>query len=125
MRISAAQALELGIPAARVRARISELREMSRLEAIFALQIRALGLPEPEREYQFDETRRWKFDFAWPAQMVAVEIDGRGHQRDSRYYGDVEKGNRAALAGWLVLHVTRRELDDLSGIAMAQEALER
>jgi len=30
----------------------------------------------------------------------------------------------AALAGWTVLHVTQRELDDLSGVAMAQEALE-
>ena len=71
--------------------------ETSQLEATFAQQILALGLPEPEREYQFDEARKWKFDFAWPEKRVAVEIDGRGHQRDSRYYGDIEKGNRAAL----------------------------
>lgn len=34
------------------------------------------GLPEPEREHRFSPCRRWRFDFAWPAHRLAVEVEG-------------------------------------------------
>ena len=48
----------------------------SDLEATMALHIRANELPEPEREYRFAPPRRWRFDFAWPAAMLALEVEG-------------------------------------------------
>lgn len=58
----------------------------------------------PVREYRFHETRRWRFDFAWPSHMVAVEIDGRGrHQTVDGVRKDCEKHNTATLRGWRVL----------------------
>lgn len=44
----------------------------------FASQIEGRKLAAPEREYYFAKSigRRWRFDFAWPAQRLAVEIEG-------------------------------------------------
>jgi len=76
--------------------------------------------PPPNPEFEFAKhtafKRNWRFDFAWPAQMVAVEIDGGTwmpkHGKKSRhvtgegYEGDCEKLNAAALLGWKVLRYT-------------------
>jgi len=81
------------------------------LEAPFAQQVRALRLPEPVREYRFDAIRRWKFDFAWPAQKVAVECEGGiwtsgRHTRGAGFESDCEKYNAATLQGWRVVRFT-------------------
>ena len=61
-------------------------------------------LPEPVREYRFHDTRRWRFDFAWPDIKLAVEIDGRGrHQTVVGCRSDCEKANEAIRLGWRVL----------------------
>jgi very-short-patch-repair endonuclease len=67
------------------------------------------GMLAPEappfiREYVFAPPRKWRFDFAWPEYMVAVEVNGNAwktvgggrHSQDSDY----EKLNRAASLGW-------------------------
>ena len=57
------------------------------------------------REHQFYSGRRWRFDFAFPASKVAIEIDGRGrHQTVTGVRNDCEKHNMACLLGWCVLH---------------------
>ncbi len=38
--------------------------------------LESFGIPEPSTEYQFHPTRRWRLDFAWPEQRLAVEIEG-------------------------------------------------
>ena len=48
----------------------------SDLEAQFLFQIRACGLSIPEREVRFHKTRRWRFDFAYPEKLLAIEIHG-------------------------------------------------
>ena len=50
----------------------------SQLEATFALQLRTSGLPEPQREYHFARSigRRWRFDFCFVEQKLAVELNG-------------------------------------------------
>lgn len=96
---------------------------MSALEATLAFQIKAIGLPDPEREYRFHPPRRWRFDFAFPNQLVAVECeggiwtDGR-HVRPSGFEKDCEKYNQAALDGWTVLRFTSTMIK--SGIALKQ-----
>jgi hypothetical protein len=74
-----------------------------------------LGLPAPETERRFHPTRLWRFDYAWPEQKVALEVEGgiwsKGrHTRGRGYIGDMEKYNEAALHGWLVLRVAPQQL---------------
>ncbi len=67
-------------------------------------------LPAPEREYRFHDTRKWRFDFAWPDEMLAVEIDGGiwvgGHRQDRG------RNNAAQVLGWRVLRYTTDEMQD-------------
>lgn len=63
---------------------------------------------EPQREHRFHPTRKWRFDFAWPEQQTAVEIEGgvwtRGrHVSPKGFLADLEKYNAAASLGWSVL----------------------
>lgn len=67
----------------------------------------------PVREYRFHPRRKWRFDFAFVAQRVAVEVDGGQwaagggrHNTDD----DREKMNAAAAMGWRVLHFSPRML---------------
>lgn len=69
----------------------------------------------PVSEYQFDDTRRWRFDFAWPKVKVAVEIEGGTylngrHVRPKGYQEDCYKYNRALELGWKVLRYTPKML---------------
>jgi very-short-patch-repair endonuclease len=83
----------------------------SNLEDVLSWQIKVASLPPPEREYRFDAKRRWRLDFAWPDQRMAVEIDGGmwvggAHTRGRRIAQDHEKRNHLTLAGWRVLVFT-------------------
>jgi very-short-patch-repair endonuclease len=57
------------------------------------------------REYRFHETRRWRFDFAFPSQKLAIEIDGQGggHSRVKAVRDECEKYNAAVLLGWRIM----------------------
>lgn len=73
-------------------------------------RLRQVGLPEPVTEHKFCDHRRWLFDLAFPAAMVAVEIEGGvwiegggRHTRAQGYKADTEKYNHAQLMGWIVL----------------------
>lgn len=61
----------------------------------------------------------WRFDVAWPAYKVAVEIDGgvwlRGrHNRGGGFIEDCRKLNEAARLGWIVLRGTPELIADES-----------
>ncbi len=56
--------------------RMPVIRYASDAEATFCLQWEADGLPKFEREYRFDDVRRFRFDVAVPSLKLAVEIDG-------------------------------------------------
>lgn len=69
------------------------------------------GFPDPVTELVFHPKRKWRFDFAWPASKIALEVHGGIHSggRHTRGRGFVEdraKMNEAALLGWTVLEVT-------------------
>jgi very-short-patch-repair endonuclease len=64
-----------------------------------------------EKEYKFHPARRWRFDYAFPFLMIAVEVDGGvwaggRHINPAGYINDMEKLNTAASMGWLVLRIT-------------------
>lgn len=100
---------------------------MSAIEEKLALHIRATGLPTPEREVRFHATRKWRFDFAWPSRMLALEIEGGTHRRGRHtspegFERDCEKYNTAALGGWTVLRVTSDMVRDGRALALIEEA---
>ena len=81
------------------------------------------GLPTPEREYRFNFDRDWRFDLAWPAQLLAVEAQGAiwtggKHGRGGGIEADHSKLNAAQLAGWRILQYGRKAITD--GVALAQ-----
>jgi very-short-patch-repair endonuclease len=64
-------------------------------------------LPKLTPEYRFHPTRKWRFDYALPDLMIAIEIDGgtrqQGrHNRADGYAKDAEKINTAQGMGWIV-----------------------
>lgn len=83
----------------------------SNLEILFYNQLKDEQLPAPQHEYSFASNRKWRFDFAWPDKMLAVEIEGgtwtQGrHSRPKGFADDCQKYNHAALLGWRVLRYT-------------------
>ena len=59
----------------------------------------------------------WRFDFAWPNEKVAVELEGGtwikgAHTRGNHYRSDCEKYNFAQISGWKVLRFTGDMLEE-------------
>lgn len=91
--------------------------KMSYLEQRFATALMAFGkdLPPAQREYRFAPPRRWRFDWCWEAEKVAVEIDGGYFRPDGGRHNtksDREKLAAAKRLGYHVLHFTAPELRD-------------
>lgn len=66
-------------------------------------------------EYRFAPPRRWRFDYAWPAHKVALEVEGGvwtggRHTRAVGFMKDMEKYNEAACLGWRIVRVVPTEL---------------
>lgn len=102
---------------------------MSNLEETLELHIRAHKLLEPHREYRFDLTRRWRFDFAWPTQKLAVEVEGGvwsggRHTTGQGFEADAEKYNAAVLQGWRVLRFTANTIKSGMAVATIAKALD-
>lgn len=81
----------------------------------FALYCTTYGVPLAKDEHYFHDARGWRFDFAWPAEMVALEIEGgvwiQGrHSRGKGQIEDMAKYNAAALAGWVLLRCTPQQV---------------
>jgi very-short-patch-repair endonuclease len=94
----------------------------------FAAVIRAVGLPDPIEEHRFAPPRRWRFDFAWPDRLLALEIEGGTwsggrHVRGKGYEADCIKYSEAALLGWRVLRVTSEMVSDGRALALLERAL--
>lgn len=98
--------------------------KQSDLERSFDTQCKWLGIPEPVKEVRFDPARRWRLDRVWPDCMVAFAIEGFGHHKLSRYWGDIEKYNAATLAGYYVFRVTTRMVKDGSAVQLVERALQ-
>lgn len=82
----------------------------SPLEAQFIIAWRGLasGYPEPVQEYEFHHERQWRFDFAFPDKLLAVELEGGvwsggRHVTGQGYIDDLEKYNAAVMQGWKLL----------------------
>ncbi|WP_433867048.1 DUF559 domain-containing protein [Ralstonia wenshanensis] len=103
---------------------------MSIGEETFALHLRTAGIAGFEREHRFAPPRRWRMDFADPARMIAVEIEGgtwtrSRHTTGKGYADDCEKYSTAAVMGWRVLRFTTDQVKSGMALRMLQQAIAR
>ena len=94
---------------------------------IAAVAQRGYGVAEPE--HRFHAARRWRFDLAWPALLVAFEREGATwqggrHTSGKGYRDDCEKYNEAAIAGWLVIRATVDQIQSGAALVWLLDALE-
>jgi len=75
------------------------------------------GLPRPTAEYRFSAPRRWRFDWAFVPDRVALEIEGGiwlpgggRHTRGRGFRRDLEKYNEGIAQGWRILRVLPQDL---------------
>ena len=101
---------------------------MSAGEDALVFHLRAVGLPDPVRELRFHPKRLWRFDFAWPDRMLAVEVEGGtwvngAHSRGRHFEQDAEKYAEAVIAGWRVIRVTTGMVEDGRAVSLIERAL--
>ncbi len=91
-------------------------------------RIERAGLPIPDREHRFAPPRLWRFDLAYLAEMVAVELEGGvfsggRHTRGKGFTGDCRKYSEAAVRGWLVIRCTREMVESGEMVLLLKRAL--
>jgi len=105
---------------------------------LFALYCRHELLPPFEREYPFGVAigRKWRFDFAWPELLVAVEIEGLTkkfiddvpyaigrHCTFKGFADDCVKYAHANTLGWHVNRFNQALVKDGTAIALTRQLL--
>lgn len=88
------------------------------------------GLPRPVTEHRFMSDRRFRFDYAWVEQHVALEVEGGiwtggRHTRGAGFLRDMEKYNHAAVRGWYVVRCTPSTLRTTETVKMIRALLEK
>ena len=85
-------------------------------------------LPDCITEYPFHHERKWRFDFSWPQQRIALEVEGGvwvggAHNRGVGFVKDIEKYNQAAVLGWRVLRCVPSDLCTVATANLIKEAM--
>lgn len=95
----------------------------------FLEQLRIARLPAPQVEVRFHETRKWRFDFAWPDKKIAVEYQGGIFYKQASHSGiaglkrDCLKFSSAAALGWKLFLINADMVRDGSAFGFLQDAL--
>ena len=104
-------------------------RPPSQLEETLRLHLMASGLwPRCVPELEFAKPRKFRFDFAFPHAMLAVECEGGSwvggaHGRGGHFQSDCDKYNLAVEKGWRVLRYTMAQICDGSAIQQIERIL--
>ena len=110
-------------PTKRGRARLKAPapRTRSDLEARFTTFLDDRRLPAPRTNVLI---AGYEVDAAWPERKITVELDGwEYHRTRAAFEGDRRRDRRLAAAGWTVLRITWRDLDDPDSLARELQAL--
>ena len=80
------------------------------------------------KEYRFHPVRKWRFDYAIPEHLVALEVEGGvwiggRHTSPKGFLGDMEKYNTATTMGWKVLRTTPDDLCTNKTLEMLKSAI--
>ena len=99
---------------------------------------KAHGLPLPEKEFRFHPIRRWRIDYCFVEQKLAVEIEGGiygvgkpcpvckrpsvgAHTSIKMLKKDMEKYNQLAIQGYWLLRFTPQEVKNGYAIDVIKE----
>lgn len=110
-------------------ARYDEIKKaMQGIDIFVQLCAKVLG-SSPVKEYRFHESRMWRFDYAFPQHLIALEVEGGVHTggrhiRPRGFLNDMEKYNAAAVAGWRVLRCTPSTLTTTATFELIKKAME-
>lgn len=101
--------------------------ETSKLEDELAQQLDLVGL-KYEREYKFAPGRRYRADFAFPAQKLLVECEGGiwsggRHTTGTGFRADTLKYNLAVSLGFRVLRYVKEDIEEGLALTQIEEAL--
>ena len=127
VKVSAAMARKLGVTPA-LRRRVTKAVAKVQPYPIDAMCLDAgLPVPLPEFEFAFPD-RKWRWDFAWVPEKIALEIQGalftRGrHTRGAALLKEHEKLNAGAIRGWRVLYTTPKDVRSGKVLELIREAL--
>jgi len=102
----------------------------SSLETKVLQLIRAHGLPLPMLQYEVMDAGQFiaRLDFAYPDQLVAIEVDGfRHHDRRATFDDERARGNAIEALGWRLLRITAAHVARDPGVVIGwiERALER
>lgn len=100
---------------------------------IFFQLLKTANINEPVAEYKFDSVRKWRFDYAWIKEKLALEVEGgvwmSAKGKKSRHFtgkgalADMEKYNHAASLGWRIIRVTPQQLFNQKTIQLINKSL--
>lgn len=83
-----------------------------------------------EKEFMFHPERQWRFDYAYPDQKIAIEIEGlvqpwrkSRHTQNEGYKEDCIKYNAAAELGWRVFRFTQDMTEQVYPIDLLKRVL--
>lgn len=99
------------------------------LEDTFAKHVERYGLPEPVRQFRFDDTPvDWRWDFGWPQYKLVVEINGgiyqnppTGHRSIRGLLRDYAKLNAATARHWWSMSFDNKAVESGEAILTVQE----
>ncbi len=98
---------------------------------IFLAALASRGIPAPVAEHRFAWAvlrRKWQMDYAWPAQKIALEVEGGAwsqgrHTRGSGFLEDMKKYNTAVLMGWRLVRCLPSELLSPNTLDMIEDLM--
>ena len=98
-------------------------------DRIFLAALAQTGIPAPVAEFRFHPIRKWRFDFCWPDQKVALEIQGGiffngRHSRGAAMLKEWEKLNTAAGMGYRLLYCQPADCTKAATIDAIKAALD-
>lgn len=84
--------------------------------------LREHGLPEPVLHHRVHDGERFvaEVDLAFPAQKIAIELDGSIHLEASVRERDLRRQNDLVLVGWTVLRFTWQRFVDRPDLVVAE-----
>jgi hypothetical protein len=97
-------------------------------DRIFLAALAQAGIPAPVAEFRFHPIRKWRFDFCWPDQRLALEIQGGvfcngRHSRGAAMIKEWEKLNTAAGMGYRLLYCQPSDCTKIETINAIKAAL--
>ena len=98
------------------------------LAPLFYALLEKYQIPRPVPELRFSTARQWRFDWAWPAYLVALEVEGGAwsngrHVRGKGFLDDCAKYSEAAALGWRLIRVPPDQLCTLETVHLIKRAL--